>query len=737
MRTAAFLAIVALGGLSVAAIAAGQSPQPGTPVSPAGRQAPTSESGYVLKVRTRLVTLDVIATDSQGNVVRDLRPDELQVFEERNKQQKIAAFEFIDTAARAAAPKTAPPVTAGSNFYSNAVALETLQVPPTVLLLDSLNSTTANQMRARGHMVELLRSLPQDTPVAVYLLGNTARLVQSFTSDPTLLRSAVERAMGLSATRIERNAQDDPNSPAKAVEAIADDPELAQAVQFIQDFAKEQYANTIDLRAQATLETLTSIARSLGGIRGRKNLIWLSESFPISIAPDAEFGSNPFAGVRTYADQVKAAANALTDAQVAVYPVDLRGLEASQALVASERGVFQRGAADGGIGAVLSRERMALIQNQQTMESLAEDTGGRTCVNNNDLSGCVATALKDGSSYYQLSFYPENVKWDGKYHRVVVRTSRRGVTLNYRRSYFAVDADALARSQKPEDQLRQACSDLLPSTSIHLVGQAVPPETPGQGAGRRYLFLIAPGGLSLIQVGGLRGINAQAATCEFDAQGDSFQFSTQKMLGTVSDEMFQKWQAQGIPDFVTLRPDPARRRVRFVVLDVPTGLTGALDIPVRPGDLGVVAAPAPSASPAAAAITAVLAIPDRYSPEQSWQPRATGALTFGVPSGQSGTLDWNGDVLLYRGDLALDQSASAFFNYAFGARFHCQSGSLVPNDPAGGEPKLLLIVGNHDGKVVTVDLKGERPQYSGDLPVDPTAQVFFDQVRRLSRCQAQ
>ncbi len=734
MRIAGYLA-VALGGLSAAAIAAGQAPQPGTAVSPTLRQAPTAESGYVLKVKTRLVTLDVIATDSQGNVVRDLKPEELQVFEERNKLQKIAAFEFIDTAAKAAAPKAAPPAPGGSNFYSNAVALEALQIPPTVLLLDSLNSTTANQMRARGHMVELLRSLPQDTPVAVYLLGNTARLVQSFTSDPALLRTAVERAMGLSTTRVERNAQDDPNSPAKAVEAIADNPDFAATVQFIQDFAKEQYAHTIDLRAQATIETLTSIARSLSGIRGRKNLIWLSESFPISIAPDAEFGSNPFAGVRTYANDVKAAANALTDAQVAVYPVDLRGLQAPQAMVASERGVFQRGAADGGIGAVLSRERATVIEVQQTMDSLAEDTGGRTCKNNNDLSGCVATALKDGSSYYQVSFYPENVKWDGKYHRVAIRTSRRNVTLNYRRSYFAVDADALARSQKPEDQLRQACSDLLPSTSIHVVGQAVPPETPGQGAGRRYLFLIAPGGLSLIQVGGLRGINAHAATCEFDAHGESFQFSTQKMLGTVSDEMFRKWQASGIPDFVTLTPNPATRRVRFVVLDVPTGLTGALDIPIRPGEPEIAAAPARPAAPAAVAVSAVLAIPDKDTPQQVWQPRATGALTFGVPSGQSGTLDWNGDVLLYRGDLPLEQSTSAFFNYAFGARFHCAAGNLVPIDPAGSAPKLQFIAGNHDGKIATVDLKGERPQYSGDLPVDPTAQAFFERIWQLTRCQ--
>ena len=114
-----------------------------------------------------------------------------------------------------------------------------------------------------------------------------------------------------------------------------------------------------------------------------------------------------------------------------------------------------------------------------TMDNLAADTGGRTCKNSNNLSGCIATALKDGASYYEVGYYPENVKWDGKYHTVVVKTTRPDVTLNYRRSYFAMDADSQAKAQKPDDLLRQACSDLLPH---FIAAQAVPPE-PVAGGG--------------------------------------------------------------------------------------------------------------------------------------------------------------------------------------------------------------------------------------------------------------
>jgi len=110
-----------------------------------------------------------------------------------------------------------------------------------------------------------------------------------------------------------------------------------------------------------------------------------------------------------------------------------------------------------------------------------------------------------------------------------------------------------------------------------------------------------------------------------------------------------------------------------------------------------------------------------------------------LKSGTSGTLDWGGDSLLYRqeGDMPLDQSASGFSGYAFGGRFHCQDGHFVPVDPADGAPEMRFTFHNHSGKLVVVDLKAEQPVYLGDLPVDPSAQSFFDRVWKTSHCQEQ
>ena len=222
---------------------------------------------------------------------------------------------------------------------------------------------------------------------------------------------------------------------------------IAPTVGEIQDYEKEEYAMNFDLRAKETLGALAQIGQYLSGIPGRKNLIWVSESFPISIAPDPDTGNNAFAGIRNYTDQVKTVANALTDAQVAVYPMDVRGLQANQSLSASQNINLPESRMTGpAMAGRLNHEDTELLQAQGTMDELAQDTGGKACKNSNDLAGCVMTALKDSSSYYELSFYPQNVNWDGRFHKIVVKTSRPGVKLTYRRGYYALDA-AFAREE--------------------------------------------------------------------------------------------------------------------------------------------------------------------------------------------------------------------------------------------------------------------------------------------------
>src|SRR5208283_6211504 len=135
----------------------------------AAAQSAPSEAGS-LKVKTRMVELDLIATDSHGNLVRDLKQQDLQVFEEHNNEQKIARFGFIAGSASGGRSGAGPSAAEGRPaFYSNQLPFEGLKIPPTVLLMDGLNTDVPNQTYARAQMLHLLKTLPPETPVAVFL----------------------------------------------------------------------------------------------------------------------------------------------------------------------------------------------------------------------------------------------------------------------------------------------------------------------------------------------------------------------------------------------------------------------------------------------------------------------------------------------------------------------------------------------------------------------------------------
>jgi len=455
--------------------------------------------------------------------------------------------------------------------------------------MDSLNTTAPNQVQGRAHMVELLRTLPPDTPIAVFVLGSSLRILQGFTSNTSLLRAALDQSVSGSAilTDPANDTKSTSNYIQDSTAGMGSNLGLASQLGEIQNFEKEEYSMTVDLRAKETLGAMAQIGQYLSGIPGRKNLIWVSESFPLSIAPDPETGNNPFGGIREFSEQVKMVANALTDAQVAVYPMDVRGLQARQSLSASQSISQPQERTNGrGVAGRLHVEGVDLQESQDTMDALAQDTGGKACKNSNDLAGCVMTALKDSSSYYEMSFYPQSVNWDGKFHKIVVKTSRPGVKLTYRRGYYALDASSLAKKQPPEDHLRQACADQLPSTTIPLTVQTVSLGQNGspQG-GLQYLLLISAAGLGSPQESGSYTLNLRVADCEFAQKDTIFRFNARELPKTITGEVFRRWQASGIPEHIALMPAADTRRIRLVVLDVSSGLTGAIDIPLLPSEI--------------------------------------------------------------------------------------------------------------------------------------------------------
>jgi VWFA-related protein len=708
----------------------------------AGAQAPTAAN--TLKSNTRVITVDVVVTDSHGNTVRGLNQDDFQILEKPGGQQKIARFEFFDMHANQPRATSNSQSSAAPHVFSN-LSTAVAGMPPTVMLLDGLNTPTVQQMQVRRDMILFLENLPENTPVAVFVLGHTVRVLQNFTTDRTLLRAAAKQAG--SPTTIDQYPQDDPNSASNMMKEL--DPRAPESIiKGLEDFEKEEYSAMIDQRVDETADAMTAIAKFLRGYPGRKNLLWFSEAFPLWIEPNTEFGSDSLKGANSHDGKVRAAAEALTDAGVAVYPVDARGLKASQSYSAASDIEIDRQNPGRSFAGTLSRENALRVESQATMEEVADKTGGEVCKNTNDLTGCVRRALDESSAYYELSYYPANVKWDNRFHKITIKTPRRGIKMAYRRGYFATDIAALAKHEKSEDVLMDVCRDPLPSTSIGLSAVALPPEkSASQPAGARYLLAISPSALTLAPGSGSRRLDARMAICEFNPKGDKFKFFSRDLSRTVPEAVYQAWQSHGIGDIFDFDAKADDQRLRFAVLDVPSGSAGSLDVPAHPTEFAsiprpaAVAPPVPRAdedapTPGSPAATPQASTPAASAPAGTSQQEVTTGLIFRSNLGKISRLDWNHGKVSYHGDLGVDVGAIAFFQKLIGVRYHCQTGSLAPNDAnSPAAPILAFVFPSLAGPAATVDLNGNEPQFSGDLPVDPDAKLFFEQVWKLCHCQ--
>jgi VWFA-related protein len=581
--------LFAAAAISIAAArpASSRSPQsPETPSAQAAQSPEVAQQGSVLQSRTRLVMIDVVATDSHGNAVPNLKPEDFELSD--GERQKLVRFSFVESSSKSATANSSPARPKG--FYTNQANASALTTPPTVILLDALNTEGANLLQVRHQMLRMLATLPAQTSVAVLLLEQPVVVLQDFTSDPALLRAALDRALGpdaRSATAQSKNVSARSHPDEDSIGGV-DAASIEKTTRLLEDFEKKNFTRAPEDRAGITLDTFAALARYLGGYPGRKNLIWVSASFPISLSPAADPGAPEKAkpdasdAASLYATKLKEAVNALTEARVAVYPVDALG---------PQSGVFSSGQESGAprrpdtvstiVAKQIDRETSDRMAAQETMDTLARGTGGKPCMNYEDLSSCIDGAMRHSSSYYELAYSPQNVKWDGSFRAISVKTTRPGVKLAYRRGYFARDLKEAANAESKEKLLQQTCTDILPSTTISIAAQAVRPT---KSENLRYRVDIAPGALSFAVAGTSHKLNAELAACNFTAaKTNTFHTISENLTQSFSDQAFQGVMANGLNTYIDV-PKAATRRVRIAVLDLDTGLTGALDVPVRAED---------------------------------------------------------------------------------------------------------------------------------------------------------
>ena len=434
------------------------------PVLSAAQSEPVNgQSGITIRSTTDLVVVDVTVTDNQQNAVHHLAPEDFTIMED-GKPQAVKVFEEFS----ANQPQRMLQIPKfGPGMFSNFTSTPTSGAL-NILLFDKLNTPINAQTVVRNQVLQYLKQAPAGTRIAIFTLTTELKLLQGFTSDPELLRALVQGKKGNpeaspmmnDAMRGDQPGADDQTMD-MAMDLQADVPDGQEIVADLQQFEAEQQSFQIQLRQRYTLDALNQLARFMSNLPGRKNLIWFSGSFPITILPDPDLASSastgsvpgaftpdPFAVVVSAEDEFRETVDMLARSQVAVYPIDARGLMTLPMLDASQSGSTMTKTPNG-----FAKATQKFFQNTAdehgTMQQMADATGGKAFVNTNALKEAIQKAIDAGSNYYTLAYTPTNRTWNGSYRKIQIKVDRPGATLAYRRGYFADDPNKSAHRKQP------------------------------------------------------------------------------------------------------------------------------------------------------------------------------------------------------------------------------------------------------------------------------------------------
>ncbi len=400
-----FILLLALG-------ASGQTPPVGSTAPAAAgvaQETPSPSAGSPPTIRTNaeLVVVDVVVTDSAHRPVRGLKAGDFALTE-NGAPQTLKHFEEHTALTPADATKFPPMPALPRGVFTNYTPAPASGAVD-LLLLDTLNTPLADQDFMRHQLLAYLKSVPPGTRIAIFGLAEHLYILQGFTSDPKTLLSILEKEGGKGSPLLDDKAGGGgiQNSMADNMEDDGDpdlvENENADLVASLTQFEAENQSFQLQERIKLTLDAFDQLARYLANIPGRKNLVWLSGSFPIDILPDTTGTlTNPFAVAASFEEEFRETVDLLGRSQVAVYPIDAQGLTTSPIFDATTRRNY---------GGPRGNARMAQDQNKYitdtynahaTMYDMADSTGGRAFVNTNDLTQAVAEAIDQGSNFYSL-----------------------------------------------------------------------------------------------------------------------------------------------------------------------------------------------------------------------------------------------------------------------------------------------------------------------------------------------
>src|SRR5271168_358011 len=408
-------------------------PMPAQEGAQAG-QAP----GFVLRAETDLVLSNVVVRDAKtGQVVLGLKQSDFTVLE-NGKPQQISDFDFesVDMAKPLNEATISGLAAVQGKTATSGVRPEDLKDHRLIVFFFDLTSMQPEDLdRSVDAAKEFLshKMQPADL-IALVSLDTELRLDQDFTSDKDLLIGKIGLYNGTEGNAFAQGANANSNQVEDASGYTADESEYN------------------DINTDRELFALRAISKSLERINQKKSLLYFS-------------GGLSRDGIENQAS-LRAAINAAVRANLSIYSLDTRGLQAVSPLGDASTGSLRgTGAYNGG---AIQNNFNANFASQETLTTLSADTGGKAFLDNNDFSPAFAQIQRDTSAYYVIGFHSNNPARDGKYRKLTIKVNRPDVKLEYRPGYYAPADFKHSGKEDRERELEDELASDLPTTDVAL-----------------------------------------------------------------------------------------------------------------------------------------------------------------------------------------------------------------------------------------------------------------------------
>jgi VWFA-related protein len=411
-------------------------------------QAPPPPQTATFSTTTNLIVLNVTVRDKNGKLADNLKKEDFTVFED-DKQQSISVFELEHLSSDALPPVTAAPAQRELVRRTNAPVAGTpppasTPEPPVskkdrrllALYFDFSSMQPQEQMRAQQAALKFLnQQMTASDLVSIMTYSNRLRVLQDFTDDRELLISQIQ------AFRV-----------GEASENAADGATGADATDDSGGFTPDETEFNI-FNTDMKLTGLETAAKKLAMYPEKKALVYFSSGIS-----------------RTGVDnesQMRATVNAAVRANVSFYTIDTRGL------MATPPGGDASTASASGTGVFTGKSQQSVHDkfsgSQETLSTLAADTGGKAMLDSNDLTLGITQAQRDITTYYILGYYSTNSATDGKYRKIRVKMrADLQAKLDFRPGYFASKVFAKFTASDKERQLDEALTLGDPFTELPL-----------------------------------------------------------------------------------------------------------------------------------------------------------------------------------------------------------------------------------------------------------------------------